>query len=86
VLGEMCDSSARIVRVPRTVVFGMGHMSELMLGLLGKKSPLSRYRLRSALALRRFASLRAESLLGWKPKVGVRDGIRRVRESTPPQS
>ena len=81
----MCDPSARIVRVPRPVVFGMGHMSELMLGLLGKKSPLSRYRLRSALALRRFTSLRAESLLGWKPKVGVRDGIRRVRESTPPQ-
>jgi predicted dehydrogenase/nucleoside-diphosphate-sugar epimerase len=84
VLGEMCGPSARIVRVPRPVVFGMGHMSELMLGLLGKKSPLSRYRLRSALALRRFASLKAESLLGWKPKVGVRDGIRRVRESAPP--
>lgn len=86
VLGEMVGPSARVVRVPRPVVFGMGHASELVLGLLGKKSPLSRYRLRSALALRSFASLRAESMLGWKPRVGVRDGIRRVRESTPPQS
>ena len=83
VLSEMCGPSARIVRVPRPVVFGMGHASELVLGLLGKKSPLSRYRLRSALALRSFASLNAESLLGWKPRVGVRDGIRRVRESQP---
>jgi hypothetical protein len=36
--------------------------------------------MRSALARLRFESARAEELLGWRPRVGVREGIRR---STP---
>jgi predicted dehydrogenase/nucleoside-diphosphate-sugar epimerase len=82
VLAEVCGPSARVVRVPRPAVMAMGGASELVLGLLGKKSPVSRYRLRSALALRRFESRRAEELLGWRPRVGVREGIRRVKETT----
>lgn len=49
--------------------------------MLGKESPVSPYRLRSALALRRFESQRAEKILGWRPRVGVREGIRRVRDA-----
>jgi len=77
VLAEVCGPSARVLRVPRGAVFALGRASELALGLLGKKSPVSPYRLRSALARRRFESSRAEKLLGWRPRVGVREGIRR---------
>ena len=82
VLTEIYGASARIIRVPRAVVFAMGRASELALKLLGKKSPLSSYRLRSALALRRFESVNADRLLGWRPAVGVREGIRRVIQSS----
>jgi predicted dehydrogenase/nucleoside-diphosphate-sugar epimerase len=80
VVAEVYGSGARVVRVPRAAVMAMGRASELVLGLIKKKSPVSQYRLRSALALRRFDSQRAEGLLGWKPRVGVRDGIRRAQD------
>jgi nucleoside-diphosphate-sugar epimerase len=56
----------------------VGRLSDVLLGLLGRKSPLSAYRLRSALARVGFASERARELLGWEPRVGVREGIRRA--------
>jgi predicted dehydrogenase/nucleoside-diphosphate-sugar epimerase len=80
VLAEVAGPAARVVRVPRAVVFAMGRFSELALGMLGKQSPLAPYRLRSALALRRFEGKRAETLLGWRPRVGVREGIRRTQQ------
>jgi nucleoside-diphosphate-sugar epimerase len=67
-----------IFRVPRPVVFALGKLSEIPLGALGRQSPVAVYRLRSALARLRYESDRAASLLGWQPKVGVREGIRRV--------
>jgi predicted dehydrogenase/nucleoside-diphosphate-sugar epimerase len=82
VLAEVHGTSVKVVRIPRVAVFAMGGASEVMLGLLGKKSPLSRYRLKSALALRRFDGHRAEELLGWKPRIGVREGIRLYLSTT----
>jgi predicted dehydrogenase/nucleoside-diphosphate-sugar epimerase len=67
-----------ILRVPRPVVFALGKLSEIPLGAIGKQSPVAVYRLRSALARLRYESDRASSLLGWQPKVGVREGIRRL--------
>jgi len=66
------------VRVPRAIVFALGRLSELPLRALGKQSPFSRYRLKSALARIHFQSDRALEVLGWSPRVGVREGIRRV--------
>jgi predicted dehydrogenase/nucleoside-diphosphate-sugar epimerase len=71
-------AGSRVVRVPRPVIFALGALSQVLLRCLGRQSPLSVYRLRSALAYRRFESRRAAELLGWKPRVGVREGIRRV--------
>jgi nucleoside-diphosphate-sugar epimerase len=65
------------LRVPRPVVFALGKFSEYPLGALGRPSPLALYRLKSALAPLRYESDRAQALLGWEPKVGVREGIRR---------
>lgn len=83
VLSEMVGPSAKILRLPRALVFALGRASELALGAVKKPSPLSRYRLQSALALRRFESTNADKLLGWKPRVGVREGIRRLASSRP---
>jgi nucleoside-diphosphate-sugar epimerase/predicted dehydrogenase len=78
VLAEVAGPDAKVIRLPRAAVFAMGGASELVLGLIKKQSPVARYRLKSALASRRFDSSRAIELLGWKPRVGVREGIRRV--------
>jgi len=69
-----------IVRVPRRLVLALGKLSELPFAALGKQSPLGAYRLRSALARLRYESDRAVTLLGWRPLVGVREGIRRVSQ------
>ena len=68
------------ITVPRAVVFGLGKLSELPLGALGKPSPIALYRLRSALARLSWGTGKGEQLLGWKPRVGVHEGIRRAQE------
>jgi predicted dehydrogenase/nucleoside-diphosphate-sugar epimerase len=73
VLHKLVDDKA-VVRVPRRLVFALGGFSELALGALKRKSPLSRYRLRSALAHRTFHSEHV-GLIDWKPRVGVAQGI-----------
>ncbi len=72
-----------IVKVPRSVVFALGTLSELVLGAIGKPSPIARYRLQSALARLSYSSERARQLLVWRPRVGVREGIRRVTAGMP---
>jgi len=71
-------STKGVWRLPRSLVFFLGRFSELLLAPLGRSSPVSRYRLRSALARRTFESKNAAPLLDWRPRVGVRNGIERV--------
>jgi nucleoside-diphosphate-sugar epimerase len=78
VLG-MAGGQRQIVRVPRPVVFALGKLSEYPLGALGRQSPVAVYRLKSAMARLHYESDRARQLLGWQPRVGVREGIRRVQ-------
>ena len=77
----LAGGSAPILRVPRQVVFALGRLSELSLGALGRPSPIALYRLQSAMARLHYQSDRAAQLLGWQPRVGVREGIRRVTEA-----
>lgn len=67
-----------VIKVPRSLVFALGKLSELPLRVLGKQSPIASYRMKSALARLHYDSDYAERALGWKPRVGVREGIRRV--------
>lgn len=67
-----------IVRVPRSLVFALGKLTEYPLAALGKQSPVAAYRLRSALARLHYRSDRARTLLDWQPRIGVREGIRRM--------
>jgi predicted dehydrogenase/nucleoside-diphosphate-sugar epimerase len=84
-LAEALGPGAKVVHVPRPILFGVGKFSELPLGLLKRQSPVAKYRLKSALARRTFRSMNAK-LLGWSPRVGAREGIRRVlgRSATEP--
>ena len=76
-------ANGRVIRIPRAAVLLAGKLSEYPLKRLGRQSPIGEYRLRSALAPMDFASDRAERLLGWRPRVGVREGIRRVTHEGP---
>jgi predicted dehydrogenase/nucleoside-diphosphate-sugar epimerase len=75
---ELASADGKQTRLPRSLVFSLGKLSEYPLGALGVQSPLALYRLKSALARVEFESGRAEEQLGWRPRVGVREGIRRV--------
>lgn len=67
-----------VLHIPRPLLFAFGALSEAALYPLGRQSPLSRYRLRSALANRKFASAAATELLEWSPRIGVYAGIERM--------
>jgi predicted dehydrogenase/nucleoside-diphosphate-sugar epimerase len=77
VLG-LAGGNKPVMYVPRPVVFALGRLSELPLGAIGRQSPIGVYRLKSALARLHYESDQARHLLGWIPRVGVREGIRRV--------
>src|SRR5205814_708510 len=82
---ELAGAGKPILKVPRPIVFALGRLSEIPLGALGKPSPIGVYRLKSALARLHYESDRAAKLLGWKPRVGVREGIRRVATPGAPE-
>jgi len=65
------------ISIPRGVVFALGKLSELPMKLLGRTSPIAAYRLESAMSRVHYRSDRARQLLGWEPRVGVRNGLRR---------
>jgi nucleoside-diphosphate-sugar epimerase len=71
------DSEARVIRVARPLVFLAGRLSEPVFRALNRTSPVGVYRLKSALARLQFDSDRTRELLGWQPRVGVREGVRR---------
>jgi predicted dehydrogenase/nucleoside-diphosphate-sugar epimerase len=74
----LAGGGAKVLRVPRPVIFALGKLSEFPLGALGRPSPVALYRLQSALSPLHYESDRAHTLLGWTPRVGVREGIRRA--------
>ncbi len=78
VLG-LAGGNKAVLHVPRPVVFALGKLSEYPLGALGRPSPVAVYRLKSALARLHYDSDRAATMLGWRPRVGVREGIKRVQ-------
>jgi nucleoside-diphosphate-sugar epimerase len=71
-------NGAHVVHLSESVLLMLGKLSEPLFKLVGKSSPVSAYRLRSAMAKRRFESHNA-TLLGWKPRVGVHAAIERER-------
>ena len=67
------------LKLPYPLVYLLAWTAEL---LLKKRAPLTRYRLQSALAPVAFDCRAAEKELGWKPRVGVEEGLKRERSLT----
>jgi nucleoside-diphosphate-sugar epimerase/predicted dehydrogenase len=65
----------RVVHVPQGLVVLLARALELLGRALGRPVPLTRYRLASAQADVRFDCARARRVLGWTPRVGVREGV-----------
>jgi 2-alkyl-3-oxoalkanoate reductase len=68
----------RVRRVPVWLLMWMAIGVELLGAILKRGAPLSRYRVRSLKPLYPFDCSRAAELLGWKPLVGVKEGLRRT--------
>ena len=69
------DRDLSIMHVPRLVVYAGALMVQILCRLLGRPAPLSIYRVRSALAPRRFDCALAMRELGWQPQRGARSGL-----------
>ncbi len=73
----------RVIYLPRFVLMTMALGVELLGRLLKRSLPLSRYRVRSLRPLWPVDTKAARELLGWTPRVGVLEGLRRT---FPPRS
>jgi 2-alkyl-3-oxoalkanoate reductase len=69
VLAHSAGPKPKVLRLPRWLVFSLGGLSEIMLGILKRPSPLSRYRLHSALSHLEFRSEQSNILPNWKCQV-----------------
>jgi 2-alkyl-3-oxoalkanoate reductase len=68
----------QIWRVPVSVLMVAGSMIEVLGALLKRNVPLSRYRIRSLKPLWPFDVNTAGKTLGWKPTVGLTEGLHRT--------
>lgn len=68
----------RIARVPSWSFMALATALEAAGKLIGRDVPLTRYRVRSLRPLAEISVARAEDVLGWRPAVGVREGLRRT--------
>jgi predicted dehydrogenase/nucleoside-diphosphate-sugar epimerase len=68
---RICGPDRATLRLPRPLVFALGRLSEVALGMLGRQSPFGVYRLRSGLARVDFRSEAARRVLGWEPAVDL---------------
>jgi nucleoside-diphosphate-sugar epimerase len=64
--------------LPRLLLYGAALGIQCLAKLLRRTAPLSVYRLRSAMTTGRFDCTQARERLGWQPRVGVREGLRRT--------
>lgn len=73
-----CAPNTPVTCLPLPLVLGLAFAGECLGKLLKRTVPLSRYRVRSALAPLQFDCSAARTRLGWKPAVGVAAGLERT--------
>jgi len=71
-------SAAKVVYVPRPVLFTLAFGVEILGRLLHRNVPLSRYKIRSLAPISPFDGSAARDQLGWTPGVGTREGLLRT--------
>jgi predicted dehydrogenase/nucleoside-diphosphate-sugar epimerase len=78
---ELCRNAPgndiRILRPGAPVLYGSAILAEALGRLLRRKAPLSRYRLRSARPISPCDCSAAREKLGWTPRIGTRQGLKR---------
>jgi 2-alkyl-3-oxoalkanoate reductase len=77
-LAQRAAPAVPLARIPRHLVSLLALGVELLGAVLGRPMPVSRYRIASALAPIRFDCAAAREKLGWRPRVGVEEGLRRT--------
>ena len=70
----------RLAHFPLFALYPAAFGLQIAFGLLGKQSPITPYRLSSALGSRRFDCAAAKKSLGWQPRVGIRGGLTAMLE------
>jgi nucleoside-diphosphate-sugar epimerase len=68
----------RVHRLPVWFLMLMATGIEIMGEMMKREMPLTRYRIRSLRPLSPFDVTKARNLLGWAPKVGVQEGLKRT--------
>jgi nucleoside-diphosphate-sugar epimerase len=68
----------RVLRLPRAAYFALGLVSEIAAGARKKEPTTNRYRIRTRLARVRWDCTKARRMLGWQPRVPLREGLTRV--------
>lgn len=67
----------RIVHAPLPLLYFAAFGADTLFRMLGRHAPITPYRLRSAIGRREFDCAAAAAKLGWRPRVGVRNGPKR---------
>ena len=69
------EQNVKVTHLPLASVYGIAFGMEVLGWLLGRRAPLSVYRVRSALAPLSFDCSAARERLGWEPQTGVLTGL-----------
>jgi len=68
----------RIQRMPTWVLAVLAWKIEILGKMMNRDVPLSRYKIRSLKPLWPFETAKARDVLGWSPRVGTAEGLRRT--------
>jgi nucleoside-diphosphate-sugar epimerase len=78
VAGRHISGTLRVSYVPKAILYTAALGVEILGRLLGRKVPLSRYKIQSLAPLAPFDGSAARDKLGWTPALGTREGLRRT--------
>ena len=85
-LAEAGDRPVRVIRLPRLAYYMLGLASEMVARLRKKEAVTNRYRVRTRLRHVRWDNAEAKRLLGWSPRVPLREGLKRAFRSSATES
>jgi predicted dehydrogenase/nucleoside-diphosphate-sugar epimerase len=85
-IAKRSDSRIKALYVPKAVLMSASVGVEALGRILKRSVPLSRYRIQSIRPLSNFDQSAARDLLGWTPRVGVAEGLRRTFPAPPASS